>query len=226
MQVGTQNANAVIFDFDGTLADSMWVWDEVDRAFLEKRELPYSEEFAEVIAVLGFERGADFVIDHFGLDEKPEDIIEEWKALAENGYANHVFLKSGAREYLEYCKDQGAPLAIATSLQRQLLEPALKNNGIFDMFDAICICDELQCGGKSNPTVYLEAARLLGVDAKQCAIFEDVATAARSAKQTGAYVVGVYDAHKQQATDELIAIVDLFVSSYVKLLEETLSSAR
>lgn len=226
MQVGTKNAQGFIFDFDGTLADSMWVWDDVDRIFLEKRSLPYSEEFAEMIAVLGFERGADFVIEHFGLDEEPEDIIEEWKSLAEDGYANHVQLKPGAKEYLEYCKDQGVPMAIATSLQRHLLEPALKNNGILELFDAICVCDELQCGGKSNPTVYLEAAKLLGVPAEQCAIFEDVATAARSAKKTGAYVVGVLDEHKQQATEELIAIADLFILGYPELLEETLSSAQ
>lgn len=225
MQVGTKDAEGLIFDFDGTLADSMWVWDEVDREFLKKRELPYSEEFVEMVAVLGFERGADFVIDHFGLDEKPDDIIEEWKSLAEDGYANHVELKPGALDYLEYCKAQGMPMAIATSLQRHLLEPALKKNGILDMFDVVCICDELQCGGKSNPTVYLEAARRLGIPAEQCAIFEDVATAARSAKKTGAYVVGIYDEHKQQSTEELISIVDLFVLSYAELLEDAIVSA-
>lgn len=225
MQVGTKDAEGLIFDFDGTLADSMWVWDEVDREFLKKRGLPYSEEFVEMVAVLGFERGADFVIDHFGLDEKPDDIIEEWKSLAEDGYANHVELKPGALDYLEYCKAQGMPMAIATSLQRHLLEPALKKNGILDMFDVVCICDELQCGGKSNPTVYLEAARRLGIPAEQCAIFEDVATAARSAKKTGAYVVGIYDEHKQQSTEELISIVDLFVLSYAELLEDAIVSA-
>lgn len=225
MQVGTKDAEGLIFDFDGTLADSMWVWDEVDREFLKKRELPYSVEFVEMVAVLGFERGADFVIDHFGLDEKPDDIIEEWKSLAEDGYANHVELKPGALDYLEYCKAQGMPMAIATSLQRHLLEPALKKNGILDMFDVVCICDELQCGGKSNPTVYLEAARRLGIPAEQCAIFEDVATAARSAKKTGAYVVGIYDEHKQQSTEELISIVDLFVLSYAELLEDAIVSA-
>lgn len=226
MQVGTQNVDGIVFDFDGTLVDSMWVWDEVDRQFLEKRGLAYTDEFVEMIAVLGFELGADFVVEHFGLDERPEDIIEEWKELAQEGYATQVVLKPGAREYLEYCKEQGMPLAIATSLQRNLLEPALENNGILEMFDAICICDELQCGGKSNPTVYLEAARRIGVPADRCAIFEDVVTAARSAKETGAYVVGVYDGHKQQATEELKSVVDLFVTSYVELLDETLRAAQ
>lgn len=221
MLVGTKDVNAMIFDFDGTLVDSMWVWDEVDRQFLEKRDLAYTDEFVEMIAVLGFELGADFVIEHFGLDENPEDIIEEWKQLAEEGYATKVELKPGAREYLELCRSQGMPLAIATSLQRHLLEPALKNNGILGLFDAICICDELQCGGKSNPAVYLEAARRLGVPAEQCAVFEDVVTAAKSAKQTGAYVVGVYDGHKQQATEELKATVDLFVQGYADLLADS-----
>lgn len=218
MQIGAKNVDAVIFDFDGTLADSMWVWDEVDRIFLAKRNIPYTDEFGEMIAVLGFELGAQFAIDHFQLDEDPNDIIEEWKSLAEEGYANHVKLKPQAKEYLDYCKSQGMPLAIATSLQRHLLEPALRNNGILDLFDAICICDELQCGGKSNPAVYLEAARQLNIAPEACAVFEDVATAAKSAKQSGAYVVGVYDEHKQQATDQLKATVDFFIEDYAQLL--------
>lgn len=219
MQIGTKDAKAVIFDFDGTLADSMWVWDEVDRVFLDKRGIPYTEEFGEMIAVLGFELGADFAIEHFNLDEKPEDIIEEWKQAAQDGYARQVKLKDGAREYLESCKAQGMPMAIATSLQRHLLEPALKNNGVYELFDTICVCDELKCGGKSNPAVYEEAARRLGVDAADTAIFEDVVTAAKSAKQTGAYVVGVYDEHKQQATEELKSVVDEFIMSYHDLMK-------
>lgn len=226
MQVGTKDVEAIIFDFDGTLADSMWVWDEVDRQFFASRNIPYSDEFGEMIAVLGFENGAQFAVDHLGLDENPEDIIEEWKRLAEDGYATRVFLKPKAIEYLRFCKSQDIPLAIATSLQRHLLEPALKNNGVFELFDTICTCDELQCGGKSNPTVYLEAARQLGVPAQRCAIFEDVATAAKSAKKTGAYVVGVLDEHKQQATEELKATVDLFIEGYEKLLADSQSSVR
>ena len=88
---------------------------------------------------------------------------------------------------------------------------------MLDLFSAILICDELNCGGKSNPTVYMEAARQLGVPAQRCVIFEDVLTAAKSAKQTGAYVVGVYDEHKQQATEDLKAVVDLFIDSFDQL---------
>ncbi len=218
MKIGIADVDAVIFDFDGTLADSMWVWDDVDRKFLAKRNIPFTAEYGEMIAVLGFELGAEFSIEHFGLDEKPEDIIAEWQANAADGYATQVMLKPGAKDYLKYCKSQGIPIAIATSLQRYLLEPALKNNGVFGMFDAICVCDELKCGGKASPAVYEEAARQLGVPVNRCAIFEDVVTPAKSAKQTGAYVVGVYDEHKQQATEELGAICDLFILDFYSLI--------
>jgi HAD superfamily hydrolase (TIGR01509 family) len=220
VKIGLHDVDAIIFDFDGTLADSMWVWDNVDRMFLAKRGIPFAKEYGEKIAVLGFELGAQYSIERFGLDEDPEDIIAEWKSGAEDGYATQVALKPGAREYLSYCKSQGTPLAIATSLQRHLLEPALKNNGVLGMFDAICICDELQCGGKSNPTIYREAARRLGVPAQRCAIFEDVVIPAESAKQTGAYVIGVYDEHKQQATDKLKGVVDRFIMDFSELLDE------
>ena len=196
----------------------MWVWDDVDRRFLESRNLEFNASYGEVIAVLGFEGGADYTIEHFGLDERPEDIIEEWKSMAEDSYCTNVFLKPGAREYLRHCKEQGIPMAIATSLQRHLLEPALKNNGVFGLFDTICVCDELHCGGKSNPSVYLEAARRLGVPCEQCVVFEDVVPAAVSAKKAGAYVVGVYDDHKQQTTDALKFTADLFIESWHDLL--------
>ena len=221
VRIGTFDAKAVIFDFDGTLADSMWVWDYVDRRWLEKRNIPFNEEYAEMIAVLGFEGGADYVVNFFKLDENPEDIIEEWKSDAQEGYATQVKLKPGAREYLASLREAGVPMAIATSLQRALLEPCLKNNGIYEYFETICVCDELNCGGKSNPAVYLEAAKHLGVDPQECAIFEDVVIAAKSAKKTGAYVVGVYDEHKQQATDELKETVDLFIDGYEGLQGNT-----
>lgn len=218
MKILGRDVEGVIFDFDGTLADSMWVWDEVDRAFFEKRGLVFTKDASEVIAVLGFEKGADYVVERFDLDESPEDIIEEWKRSAFDSYATQVKLKRGALEFIVKCKNAGLPLGIATSLQRHLLEAALRNRGALDMFDAICTCDELECNGKSTPTVYLEAARIMGVDLERCAVFEDVVTAATSAKGAGAFVVGVYDEHKQQATEDLRAVSDAFIESWQELL--------
>lgn len=218
MHINGHEFEAAIFDFDGTLADSMWVWNDVDARFFAKRAIAIDPAAIEQVAVLGFESGADYVIEHFGLDESPESIIEEWKCSAYDGYAHRVALKPGAREYVLACKRGGTPLAVATSLQRNLLEPALRNNGVLELFDALCVCDELHCGGKSTPAVYLEAARLMGVEPARCVVFEDVARAARSAQETGAYVVGVYDGHEQQDTAELARVADFFIESWEQLL--------
>ena len=109
MFIGTREVDAIIFDFDGTLADSMWVWNEVDLQFFAKRNIPFDREYVESFAVLGFEAGADFAVENFHLDERPEDIIAEWKAAALDSYSTQVMLKPGAREYLKYCKSCGTP---------------------------------------------------------------------------------------------------------------------
>lgn len=210
---------AVIFDFDGTLADSMWVWDAVDKEFARKRNLPFDKEHAETIAALGFEGTAAWLLEQFGLNESVENLIEEWLEIALPCYANEVQLKPGARELINDLRASGVKVGIATSLQRMLLEPALKSNGVFELFDAIVVCEEVCEGGKSTPAVYQEAARLMGVDLHDCVVFEDVAKAARSAKAGGAHVIGVRDDHMQQIREDLVAVCDAFVNSFEELLQ-------
>lgn len=210
---------AFIFDFDGTLADSMWVWHEVDLEFARRRGLRFSKEDSEVIAALGFEGTAAWLLERFGLDETVEDLIAEWYGIAEENYAHNVFLKPGARELVSSLKNSGYPVAIASSLDRKLLEDALLNNDALDYFDVIVVCDEVTDKGKSTPAVYLETARRLGVELSDCVVFEDVAMAARSAKQGGAFVVGMRDDHPQQSRVDLVEASDLFCESFTHLRE-------
>lgn len=209
---------AFIFDFDGTLADSMWVWSEVDMEFARRRGLDFTKEDSEVIAALGFEGTAKWLLERFGLDESVESLIAEWYSIAEESYANDVALKPGAKAFVARLKELGYPVAIASSLDRRLLEAALVNNGALDLFDAIVVCDEVTDKGKSTPIVYQETAKKLGVCLEDCAVFEDVAMAARSAKAGGAFVVGMRDENPQQALGELQAAADAFYGSFEPLV--------
>lgn len=209
---------AFVFDFDGTLADSMWVWSNVDKEFARRRGLDFTKEDSEIIAALGFEGTAKWLLERFGLEESVDDLIAEWYSIAADSYAHDVPLKPGVREYLSMLKDKGYPLAIASSLDRRLLESALENNGVLDWFDVIVVCDEVTETGKSTPVVYVEAATRLGFELCDCVVFEDVAMAARSAKEGGAFVVGVSDEHPQQARDQLEQAADYFCEGFTALL--------
>lgn len=209
---------AFIFDFDGTLADSMHVWAYVDSTFLERHNLPDLPEYNEKIVALGYEAGAEFVLSHFDIGMTKDEVIEEWKDLARDGYETQVELKPYVMEYLTSLREQGFHMSIATSLQRNLLEVALKRNNAYGLFDDFLICDELASAGKLEPTVYLKAAESLGQDLKDCVVFEDISIGARTAKQAGAYVVGVEDNNNQEAADRLIAESDMYIRSYKELL--------
>lgn len=205
-----------IFDLDGTLLDSLWVWRDVDINFLGKRNITVSDEYVKAICTMGFEGAADYTIEQFGLDETPEEVIAEWFALAVEEYSDHVELKPGAKEYLSYLKNSGIKLAVATSSDPGLYEPALKNNGIYELFDEIVSVCEVE-RDKSYPDIYEEAARRLALQPSECMVFEDILKGIRSAKQGGFRTVAVYDEH---ATDEAELIekeADLYISGFSKL---------
>ncbi|MCQ2751685.1 MAG: HAD family phosphatase [Coriobacteriales bacterium] len=205
----------IIFDFDGTIADTWWVWHEVDRLFCEKHNIKVPEQYMDILTILGFEAGAKYTIENFGIELTVDEIIHEWEDLALKSYAENVVLKLGVKDLLKDLNEAEYPLAIATSLNRTLLTPALENHDILKYFKTLCICDEVCMHGKKEPTVYLEAAKILGpFDPKDCVVFEDMPPAAQVAKSAGFYTIGVFDEPKAEVKDELIEICDFFIDDY------------
>lgn len=183
---------AYIFDLDGTLLDSMGVWEQIDMDFLTKRGLEVPPDYINTICSRSFPEAAQYTIDRFGLSESVDDLLREWNSMAIYAYGHTVPLKPNAKKYLSALKRQGAKLGIATSLPAALYEPALRNHGIMGLFDVICSTDEVSFG-KIKPDVFLFAASKLGIDPKECVVFEDILQAIKSAKLAGMMVYGVYD---------------------------------
>lgn len=171
--LASQTFTAAIFDLDGTLLDSMWVWHEVDRAFFAARGMQMPSDYVQTIHGMTFCETAQYTIARFGLCESPEKIMQEWNELSVAQYRDHVQLKPGAKDFLQALKARGIKLAIATALTTHMMHAVLQNNGIDHLFDAFTSADEVQ-RGKTFPDIYLLAANKLGVPPAQCIVFEDV----------------------------------------------------
>ncbi|MDO5117603.1 MAG: HAD family phosphatase [Eggerthellaceae bacterium] len=217
---------AFIFDFDGTLVDSLGLWVEVDRLFLERHGLPDDDEYNQLITALGFEAGAAWVVDHFDIGMTADEVVQEWIDLSQQFYEGDVELKPYVLEYLDAVRTQKFPIAIATSLQRKLLVAALNRNDVMHYFDELCICDELASAGKLEPTVFIEAARRLSerfdmpLELSDCVVFEDTAIAAQTARDAGAFVIGMADENEVSTREELEATCDMVISSFSELKED------
>lgn len=211
------NIKAAIFDLDGTLVDSMWVWQQIDIDYLSKKGHAVPNNLNDEITHLSFTQTAEYFKNKFCIDDSVEEIMNTWNTMAFDHYKNNVKLKIGALEYLQKLKQSGIKIGLATSNSIPLLTATLKNNNAFDLFDAITVTDEVK-KSKSNPDIYLLAAKKLGVEPKDCMVFEDIIAAVNGAKLAGMKVTGVYDEHAKHQTNELKEKCDNYIYSYEELL--------
>lgn len=183
----------VIFDFDGTLADSMWLWAKVDSVFLEKYGQVYNEDFAQMMRTLHFREAAQYTIDLCSLDLTVDEVIAEWFAFAEDFYRNEVQLKPGVASFLQWLQEKNIPTAIVTASVRRLVYPTLESQNIKEHFKAVITAEDVPVS-KSEPDMYLAGAKVLGLEPENCLVFEDVLHGIRGAKKGGFPTVAVYDA--------------------------------
>ncbi|MEE1296154.1 MAG: HAD family phosphatase [Bifidobacterium sp.] len=190
---GANAGKAAIFDLDGTLLDSMGVWDWVDAEFLGRRGIAVPDDYMAKVSAMQFRDIATYTIARFGLEgDTPEGLMAEWTDLAGERYATMVEPKAGALDYLHELKASGAGLAVATSMMPALRGPALAHAGMAGLFDAVVGVENV-AHGKQEPDIYLEAARRLGVTPGECTVFEDLLAGIDAAKRAGMHAWGVQD---------------------------------
>jgi len=209
--------NGAIFDLDGTLLDSMSVWADIDIHFLAKRGIDAPPDFIKAITPMGFMEAAKYTIRRFGFSGKAEDIIEEWNQMSIDAYSHTITLKPNAKEYLLSLKKKGIKLAVATALTPNLYEPALKNNGIYELFDAFSFLSEVD-RGKGFPDIYLIAAKRLGLEPIDCMVFEDIYVGICGAKAGGFRTCGVYDSYSDYEKDKILNTAEQYIESFAQLL--------
>ncbi|MBW9145030.1 HAD family phosphatase [Clostridium sp. CM027] len=211
-----KNIKAAIFDLDGTLIDSMWVWDRIDKNYFRSRNIDLPKNLKTQIEHLSFNETAAYFKNNFGILDTIDEIKNEWNDYAHEEYLNNVKLKPGVVEFLSLLKTLNIKIGLATSNSKFLLEAALHSNNIYHYFDCITLTDEVS-RGKDFPDVYLLAAEKLGVIPEECIVFEDILPAVKGAKSAGMRVVGVYDDFSKEQRDDIVNHADMYIIGYNEL---------
>lgn len=205
------NYQYAIFDMDGTLTDSMGVWNRLSVEYLAAHGVadPDWKLLEQTIPMTMLETAA-FLVRTFDLPRTPAQVVSEINALMEAHYRTDIPLKPGAASCLDRLQRAGFQMAVASSTSPHLLDICLRRLGVRDRFAFLLSCEEVGVG-KERPDVYLEAARRLGGTPEQTIVFEDCLFAARTAKAAGFAVAAVWDRESQGDQEALSALADWYL---------------
>ena len=209
----------VIFDFDGTLADTLSMWSNIDDMFAKKHNITFSEDYPDQIAAMNFNQAAKFTKELFDLPMTVDEIIAEWYGYAIYEHTHNIYFKKGAVDFVRMLRKNGIKTTIASASETDLILPALKNNGAENLFDAFAMTKEVK-RGKGFPDVYDLACKRLGLEPCECVVFEDIVEAVKGAKMGGYVTVAVYDERSGKDKEKLTELADLYIDSYEDLLTE------
>ena len=212
-----KNIECAVFDLDGTLLDSSWVWEKVDEKFLGDRGFQVPDDYVDEISPLGAERAAVYTIERFGLNEDKDDIVREWIEMAKKEYATEVVCKPYAKEFLEELHKLNIKMAVATSSDRELFMKTLEREGILKYFQKIVTVDEVE-RGKGYPDIYEEAARRIKVNPHKCLVFEDILAGVTGASLGEFNVVAVFDEKSKHNWEKIKSISKYSINDYKELL--------
>lgn len=209
---------AVIFDLDGTLVDSMWMWKAIDVEYLGRYGYPCPETLQREIEGMSFSETAVYFKNHFAIPESLEEIKAEWVRMAIDKYRQEVPLKKGVFAFLKALKSCNIKAGIATSNGRELADAVLNALGIDEYFQTVIVGCQV-AAGKPAPDVYLEAAKRLQVLPEECVVFEDLPAGILAGKRAGMTVFAVEDDFSRDLREEKAGLAHYFIEDFAQLLD-------
>lgn len=202
-----------IFDLDGTLLDSMTVWETAAADFLRSCGIPPKPDVREAVRAMSIQQVAEHFQTEYEMTQSVNDIVCSVNNFLEGFYSNRVELKDGVAEMLETLKHQNTKMCIATASDRLLVEAGLRRTGIAPYFSRIFTCTE-SGAGKDRPDIFMDALDHLGTNIKDTIVFEDALYAIRTAKNAGFTVVALYDESAQGHQEDIKSLADYHFPSF------------
>lgn len=206
-----------LFDFDGTLVDSMPTFASVMTRILDENGIKYGEDIVKIITPLGYAGTAKYFIE-LGIEKTMEELIKTMNDYAKVEYELTIPEKKGVSNTLRKLKSEGASLNILTASPHSMLDPCLKRLGIFDIFDNVWSSDDFGTT-KANPEIYKMAAERIGTPVEKIIFVDDNIGALKSAKASGIITCGIYDESSKDYINDIKALADHYVTNFEELTE-------
>jgi len=218
------NFKGAIFDLDGTLVDSLMVWevlwDKFGRKFLNGEKFQITADDDKAVRTKTLKDAMYFLHSIYNIGNSGEELLETANELIREFYACDVKLKDGVLEFLKYCSVNGVKMCIASATDKNLINVALNHCKISEYFDYILSCTEVG-KGKDEPDIYLKAMSSLGTKPEETYIFEDSLVAVQTANKLGIKTVGIFDKYNY-GHSELKKVASVYIDdkeTLLKLLE-------
>lgn len=201
-----------VFDFDGTLFDSMFIWDSIGSEYLRSIGFEPRENLDRVLKNMSLYQAACYYRSEYCVTLSTDEIMDGVNRMIEHYYRDIVQPKNGVSEFLRRLRERDVKLCIATATDKYLIEAALERTGLDGYFPDILTCAEVG-HGKDEPDIFRQAMCCLGTEKGSTLVFEDALYAVKTAKRDGFTVVGVFDKFEEDP-DGVKALADIYLSDY------------
>lgn len=205
-----------LFDFDGTLVDSMPNWAKQMLSILDDYNVDYPDDIIKTVTPLGNNASVEYFIN-IGLPLPFDTALKLAKERLTSGYLYDIPAKSNVEMVIKELKHRGHSLNILTASPHSMMDPCLKRLGLFEFFDNIWSCEDFDFI-KSQPEIYMEAAKRLSIPISEMIFIDDNYIADSAAKKAGATVYGVYDESSHDMTEKIQSITDRYINDFKELL--------
>ena len=208
-----------LFDFDGTLVDSMPTFAKVMLDVLDSRGIPHPDDLIKIVTPLGDRKSAEYYVE-LGLNMTVPEILEEIRNNFVEAYTYKIPAKANVIETLRKLKAQGHDLNVLTASPHTSLDPCLKRLGIYDLFSNVWACDADFGTTKTDPNIYKQAAQRMGVKVEDVIFIDDNLYADIAAKEAGAIVYGIYDDSSAEFVQQIKDSTDRYIYDFAELLQD------
>lgn len=207
-----------LFDFDGTLVDSMPTYVSAMLRILDENHIAYKKSIIKTITPLGLNGTADYYLNQLGLDMSKEQLLGRMKEYMLEGYFYTIPAKSNVPAVLRELKRRGASLNVLTASPHITLDACLKRLGLWELFDNIWSCDDFATT-KADPKIYRLSAERLGTTVENVLFLDDNLNADATAKTAGMAVCGVYDDSFRDYVAQMKELCDHYIYDFEELLQ-------